>query len=1362
MLEFLTLVGLSEATKALVKEVLGPLTKEALKDFYKDFLKDSASTVLLEKMPKLLKKAIAHSQQDFLDLFAEELEYCGRPAALIKHEFAKPLKQFLADSGVRAFLGAAFDFEVNRLDRDFLRLRWEDLALIALPNEFDWENLTKNYLRKVKGFIRQDAELARQLELEAQVRIQANTAELLGVQVDFDLKAYQESLKERYGRLSLDSLDSTGATYNDLRLWKIFEPQDVRECAEFAPQMYELPKELKAAGEIEELLSLEAVEQRRRSYAEQPVESVRGVVGLKEAASQARTVILGDPGSGKSTLLQAVALEWAEQSVGLMAGALRRKPLPILIELRLYAQDKDGGKCNSFLEYLHQGNNFCHLNQLELDKLLKSGEVVALFDGVDEVFAPKLREAVVNDIHRFSNQYPQVQMVVTSRWLGYKAETLRNADFRHYMLQDLNDEQIGNFVEKWHGLTFGAGQAEERVRKQGRLQKAIAESKPIQELAGNPLLLTMMAILNRNQELPRDRARLYERASEVLLYQWDVKRKVHEVPELKNWQIDVRDKQAMLRKVAHHMQADEQGLSGNVISRGDLEQILIDYLKTLEVDQARPVARIMIEQLRERNFILCYLGADNYAFVHRTFLEYFCASELVWQFEKKRTLEKEDLKALYGAHFQEEAWDEVLRLMAGMVGPRFVGEIIEYLLEIPIDISDFIYRDEEDLSSYLHLDGLRNLLLSSDCFFEVGTYQSEISEQGLKIFNNLKREIESDSSSYSTYSYYLTSDAANVLTGALAKNWRNEKTLTFLKSCSTQRYLHGSYSKIPSASIHSIGRFWKDSPTILPWLKSQARNGFSPSVCNAAVQTIANNWKDEPDTLGWLKEIALDDVSASMTAVYSVATVWKDEPDTLDWLKSVAESSRRSNRAATAAVHAVTKGWKTEPETLPWLKKIAKTNKISFLVNPPIKMISKEWREDPETFSWLKDCAQSAISEEVRCQAIQEIATSWKENSETFPILQRCLQKEHDSSVRCEAVKHLAQRWKDNPDTLSILRKHAQSDEDGEVRCMAIKSLFEAYSDDSLTLSILKRTTQFDPDPNVRRTSLERLVLRWKSALTITILQDCARNDADGTVRYSALKRLLANWPNDLATLSILKYLIKTDAESSVRSESIRGLSENWSDEPDTVLILRHSAKNDADGKVRHSALKGLLINWSDDLATLSILKDLIKNDTDQHVRSEAVRGLVKNWHEELDTFLLVKDCIQCDQSSIVRRSAMLATFKARGNNLDTQTMLESCAQFDEDVENRCWGMRKLKLFQSQNNKLELLDFWCARSLQDPFEREDDWQENPRQIALTALVQQYPTHPKTTELLQDRSQNDNDEKLRDWATQQLTRLQASS
>ncbi len=96
-------------------------------------------------------------------------------------------------------------------------------------------------------------------------------------------------------------------------------------------------------------------------------------------------------------------------------------------------------------------------------------------------------------------------------------------------------------MERWHRLTYQS--AADRAHKQQRLEKAIHDSKAIQELAGNPLLLTLMAILNRGEELPRDRARLYEKASEVLLHQWDVEAKLLKDPQL----IDVPNRDRLSR-----------------------------------------------------------------------------------------------------------------------------------------------------------------------------------------------------------------------------------------------------------------------------------------------------------------------------------------------------------------------------------------------------------------------------------------------------------------------------------------------------------------------------------------------------------------------------------------------------------------------------------------------------------------------------------------------------------------------------------------------------------------------------------------------------------------------------------------------
>lgn len=99
---------------------------------------------------------------------------------------------------------------------------------------------------------------------------------------------------------------------------------------------------------------------------------------------------------------------------------------------------------------------------------------------------------------------------MTSRVIGYKGESFRSADFRHFMLQELDNDQITTFLDRWHRDTYRSTEIVERDEKHARLTRAITDSRSIRELAGNPLLLTMMAILNRYRDLPRDRAELYK------------------------------------------------------------------------------------------------------------------------------------------------------------------------------------------------------------------------------------------------------------------------------------------------------------------------------------------------------------------------------------------------------------------------------------------------------------------------------------------------------------------------------------------------------------------------------------------------------------------------------------------------------------------------------------------------------------------------------------------------------------------------------------------------------------------------------------------------------------------------------------
>src|SRR5262249_31700900 len=103
---------------------------------------------------------------------------------------------------------------------------------------------------------------------------------------------------------------------------------------------------------------------------------------------------------------------------------------------------------------------------------------------------------------------------------------------------------------------------------------------------------------------------------------------------------------------------------------------------TLFLTNAHGLADALVEQLRGQNFILCDLGNDHYAFVHRTFLEFFCAEAFVQTFEA--SLDLAYLRdQVFSPYWRDESWHGTLCLSAGVIGKKslaHVTRIIEFLL----------------------------------------------------------------------------------------------------------------------------------------------------------------------------------------------------------------------------------------------------------------------------------------------------------------------------------------------------------------------------------------------------------------------------------------------------------------------------------------------------------------------------------------------------------------------------------------------------------------------------------------------------------------------------------------------------------
>ncbi|MGH2416598.1 MAG: NACHT domain-containing protein, partial [Microcystaceae cyanobacterium] len=335
--------------------------------------------------------ATAKALKEFLQLVEEELKFCR-----LSHEdiqkFAQPLKTFIYDKSVKEILGKAFDAYCDSLDYQTLEKTWQSLNITPLPAKFNWQFVSDNYLRKAQQILFESYEL-RNILISQTLHVDKND-KLEREILSFYLTQYQESICARYANLKLESLDTSSYVHNELSLWRMFIPQNVREVHQFLPQIHELPKEHLRLRESHQLEAEETVreelERHKQAYFEQPVHSVINIVKdsysslspqtpgyptlsplNKGGSGGSKIVILGNPGSGKSTLLQYLALDWVEK---ILDNKEFHLPIPLLIELRTYMQQRKEKEYKNFLDFFHEYSGaIAHFDHSKLQKQLKVG-----------------------------------------------------------------------------------------------------------------------------------------------------------------------------------------------------------------------------------------------------------------------------------------------------------------------------------------------------------------------------------------------------------------------------------------------------------------------------------------------------------------------------------------------------------------------------------------------------------------------------------------------------------------------------------------------------------------------------------------------------------------------------------------------------------------------------------------------------------------------------------------------------------------------------------------------------------------------------------------------------------------------------
>jgi len=411
---------------------------------------------------------------------------------------------------------------------------------------------------------------------------------------------------------------------------------------------------------------------------------------IEALAFNSQLVLLGDPGGGKSTLTRRLAGVLASQALSIRDAAEQqwldeftqrfgRWLLPLHIVLSRWAKhlpaSAEGNADDLIAEGVRVLAQTAAVTGLKdhLTARLVDGppSALILLDGLDEVTDAAKRAILLKAVQHFCQRYPQVPLVVTCRIRPWQAWQQADAalPLPAFTIAKLDQASITVFVERWHAELVRAGRYDPTTAAQAqrRLSNAIRDANrpDLADMAGTPLLLTMMARVNYERGLPDSRAELYEAYLRQLLWEWE-----------RNKQDDrcqLTSLQQLLNKPSPPVPANNLELalgelaftihtSGSERNTVDIpESALRSALEAIHPGQRSERAAWAVEVLdliNERSGLLKSLDDQIFQFSHRTFQEYLAARHLATG-DTTTVLEK------FRSKIDQEPWSEAIRLALG-------------------------------------------------------------------------------------------------------------------------------------------------------------------------------------------------------------------------------------------------------------------------------------------------------------------------------------------------------------------------------------------------------------------------------------------------------------------------------------------------------------------------------------------------------------------------------------------------------------------------------------------------------------------------------------------------------------------------
>ena len=419
-----------------------------------------------------------------------------------------------------------------------------------------------------------------------------------------------------------------------------------------------------------------------------------------------RLLVIGEPGSGKTTLLYYYALLCLETKPPEKRGF--RMPEQVFY-LPLRELNKAGEGYDTLPANLWASSEkHCHDIPVEVfSGWLRSGTTLVLLDGLDEISDIEERIKVCDWIEVAVTSFPKAYFVVSSRITGHrKVDKIELKKFELVAIREFTPDQQQRFLHQWFKAAFLEADAPfvdktvlwEKNQKEKARVKAEAiiavlsaeKNKSLQSLAGNPLLLQMMAMLWKNKDyLPTSRVELYSKALDYILD--DRERQINKVPLLAAEQaLDV------LMPVSLWMQ---EKLKKDEVERETMhQQMQVELIKHSYL----PKPSLFCKNLVDRAGLLVEYGEKEYLFRHKSFREYMAAVQLVKNIELLQVdpLDREmngvrKYLSELAAHFGEAWWKEPICFFAAKANAVTFNAFLEQLFDSPVSLN--FSQEQQDL-----------------------------------------------------------------------------------------------------------------------------------------------------------------------------------------------------------------------------------------------------------------------------------------------------------------------------------------------------------------------------------------------------------------------------------------------------------------------------------------------------------------------------------------------------------------------------------------------------------------------------------------------------------------------------------------